>query len=429
MMKTLSASWIGLFVAVPLIAAASAANENRQVKDQVLETREVSEQTEPPEGFDEFFEDVSSQLPTEDDLNAAADWLRAVSDETKKNMPAATAATDRLLNEVSASAGGQPDEDFMARARAAVQQGAERSGQPGANVEPMFALITLGMGPTAILNYIREAEGMATPVIFVFRGFDSKEGGIQSMVEEILAVNEFEIPFEAHINPVMFRQTDAERGPVFIYTGDDGVPRIRRGQVNLTSALESASSGPMDLVVGETTEIREPDLLSIIEEKIEDFDGTEHVAAAKERAQEQMLRSSVQLPMSTTNQSYLVDPTIHLNEDITLPDGRIVAHRGATINPLEFSPWQVQVVVFDSTSPWQVEQAARWAAEGKHVTKFITTELPSDSEDRRRLGETLGEHVYLVDELVAQRMDLRVVPSLVVQDGLMVRVYTAAQDN
>jgi conjugal transfer pilus assembly protein TraW len=308
---------------------------------------------------------------------------------------------------------------FMERARAVIGQPV----QPGQ--KPMFVLTTFGIGENAMRSHFEEASAMDRPVVFVIRGFDPDAGGLQGLVNQMLKVNKFEVDVEIHVNPVFFQQYQAERGPVFLLEGEDGITRVRRGQVNLTFAEQSLQEGELDLIVGETTPIEEPDLLAIMKERAENFTGGEQIVeAAAERAKKTVLGGRVSLPPAREDESYLVDPAITLNRDITLPDGTLVARAGTVVNPLEFAPWSMQVIVFDATSDWQVEQALDWDAAHDERSIFITTRYPENIEDQERLAEKLPGNLNLLDELVVSRMALRSVPSLVRQEGNNVRVLT-----
>lgn len=350
-------------------------------------------------------------------------WLRPAEEAFRSGMQEAKSLVDEMAQATL------QEESFMDRARRVVMAGVESRqghGQPKRG-EPLYVLTTLALGRDAILNHLKEAEPMEMPVIFVLRGFDPDKGGIQATVESILDINQEEIEFEMHINPTMFRQTEAERGPVFIRRGPDGVTRVRRGAVNVHAALESLESPDLDLLIGETVEITEPDLLTIIEERIAAFEhGEELIAEARQRASKALTKSRVMLPVAAANVSYLVNPAISVERDITLPTGQVVVPRGATVNPLDTSPWDMQVVVFDATVEWQVNQARQWAREVAERTIFITTQLPEKEEERLQLGADLDAHVNLLDDLVVRRMDLRYVPSRVRQDGRMVRVDVVA---
>jgi conjugal transfer pilus assembly protein TraW len=350
------------------------------------------------------------------------DWMDEAPTQALNPNPDVEQSIDGLVE----AAGFDSPEGFLGRAREALQR------SPG-NIdkktsEPIFALITLGLGREVILNYFREAEGLGAPVVFVLRGFDPDQGGLQALVEKIMEINQLEIPFSMHINPTMFEQTESERVPVFLRKGEDGVMRIRRGAVNLHAAKDALSRDEMDVVVGETFPIAEPNLLAVIHERIENFDGGEEIVeAARERVRERFSQAPEQLPESDSDRTYFVDPSITLTRDITLPEGQVVAYEGTRVNPLEVAPWDMQVVVIDATSDWQVEQAMLWSQNAHLRTIFLATRKPNTPQGMEQLGHKLQDHVHLVDELVVRRMDLQAVPSRVQQDGLQVRVDVVAR--
>lgn len=364
-------------------------------------------------------------VPSQEERDQAADWLQEAERELgRRHGEAAKQGARDTIDSIAENRIGA--ENYLERAKAAVEKG--KAGQKlDPDVEPMFALITLGMGDSTIINLLREAEQMETPVIFVVRGFDPDDGGLQGLVEQVLDINEFEIEFQMHVNPTMFRQVEAERAPVFIREVESGAVKIRRGAVNLHAALESMDDDSIDLKIGETYEIEEPDLLDVIEQRIKQVDGEKLMAEARERSKKRLLKAPENLPVAQETGSYLVDPTITLRSDIATPDGHVIAPAGTVVNPLEHAPWTRQYVFFDATVDWQVDQAEQWSNEAGVMTTFIANRLPNDEAKRKALGQRLNAHVHLLNALIIRRMDLRAVPSRAQQDGMMVRVDTARE--
>lgn len=417
-------SWSGLILAGALVAPGLSMAQDKEV---LRQAEQLQEETVDPHDLTEEDEALFSREPHEEDITRAVDWLEEVESAIAEQADQSEKQVRELLNDVSARrAGGSEDEGFLERAKAAVQQSPEN--RFDSDEEPLFALITMGLGRQTILNYLREAETMDVPVVFVVRGFDPESGGLKGFVQRFLDINEFEIEFSMQVNPVLFRKTDTQRVPAFIYTDEEDVTRVRRGGVNLHAALDAMEGPELDKTIGETREIDEPDLLTIIEDRIQNVDGEELVAEARERARAKFLEGTADLPEAKRSHSYMVDPEIKLKSDITLPDGRVVAHKGTEVNPLETAPWRRQYVIIDATSDWQVEQAKDWADEADIATTFIGTQLPDDDDERARLGETLGDHVHLIHPLIVRRMDLREVPSRARQDGLMVRIDVAGSE-
>lgn len=384
----------------------------------------TEESAQQPYDLEEWADDVIDRADLsvekfETEIDGLIDSLRAgVTD------PGVTRSVDDLIDAWHPDHESDQADDapgFMARARAVVGQENETQ------QNPLFVLTSFSIGAEAMRAHMHEASQMDRPVVFVIRGFDPDDGGLQGLVQQMLEVNKWEIDVEMHVNPVFFDQYSADRGPVFVLEGDDGLTRVRRGQVNLTFAEESLQTGKLDLVVGETVAISEPDLLAIIRERVENFtDGPQIVADAVERARQNVMTSTVNLPLAETDDTYWVDPSIAVNHDIKLPDGTIVAPAGTEVNPLDYAPWDIQVVVFDATLESHIDIAQQWRDHYSEETIFIATRLPQDEEDQQNLGKSLGGHINLLDDLVARRMDLRAIPSLVRQDGRNIRVEVAA---
>lgn len=399
-----SAGWFVSLVLIPGLAVSSSQIDRDEAA--LIDRDEAAFWEQQQERSHEIQEEAK-------DLLGDTGWLKYEID------PAEAEDGVRILHQAQENSAAAIEE-FRGRIQ---QQGASGPREP--TTEPLYALISMSLGETVVKDYFEQAAALDVPVVFVLRGFEP--GNLQGLVTKILEWTAHEIEFQVHINPNLFRHNNIHRVPAFLYQPDDtDQARLRRGMASLHGALDSiAQSEELDLHIGSTYEIGEPDLLDWIEQRIQEVDWESHRREAIARAERHLTQGHASLPPALEQDSYLFDPTIQLQRDIHLPDGRLVAAAGTQVNPLDHVGLSNQYVIFDPSDPAQVRQAAEWKENGRRQSTLIATNLPEDPADIAALGERLGDHVHVLDDLIVRRMGLKAVPSRVKQEGRMVRVDVA----
>jgi conjugal transfer pilus assembly protein TraW len=122
------------------------------------------------------------------------------------------------------------------------------------------------------------------------------------------------------------------------------------------------------------------------------------------------------LPEATENRERLIDPSVTAPRDVTAPDGTLIVRAGQRINPLDRLPFTQRLVVFDATSPAQVEFALRIGREAapRRVT-HIATRLDRESgwEGLAKIETALNAPVYLLTPDLRDRFQLERSPATV----------------
>jgi conjugal transfer pilus assembly protein TraW len=106
-----------------------------------------------------------------------------------------------------------------------------------------------------------------------------------------------------------------------------------------------------------------------------------------------------------------VVPFFTLDQDIRLPDGRLVYGKGFTFNPLAFVKLPQRLVI---VHPAELGWALRTARQADFI--LVAAGNPGDP-DPITLTERHGRSIYLLEERVKQRLALTVAPVIVVQAG------------
>jgi conjugal transfer pilus assembly protein TraW len=173
--------------------------------------------------------------------------------------------------------------------------------------------------------------------------------------------------------------------------------------------------------VGPETVIAEPDLEEVMKAQAAGLDFT----GMRDRAYQAFWRNValVSLPTLETGRERLVDPTVVLSVPLRDADGRELVAAGRRINTLESYPWSHRLIVFDAGDPAQMEWAVRRAGE-KEATIFLTSSVDRAAgwDGWQRLVRSLGRPLYVLDQRLADRLQLLAVPSVIEQDGSALRL-------
>jgi conjugal transfer pilus assembly protein TraW len=106
-----------------------------------------------------------------------------------------------------------------------------------------------------------------------------------------------------------------------------------------------------------------------------------------------------------------VVPFFTLDQDIKLPDGRLVYGKGFTFNPLAYVRLPQRLVI---VHPAELGWALRTAQPADFI--LLAAGNPGDP-DAITLGERHGRSIFILEERVKQRLGLTVAPVVVVQSG------------
>ena len=123
------------------------------------------------------------------------------------------------------------------------------------------------------------------------------------------------------------------------------------------------------------------------------------------------------LPRANTGRRYLVDMTYTVEADLHDQAGRLVYPRGYRFNPLQYMTLSIGLVVIDGDDPSQLDWLMHSPYVEDHRVKILICR-----GDAGALSTRLGRAVYYLDREVAERLQLRAVPAVVVQKGTLLEV-------
>ena len=166
--------------------------------------------------------------------------------------------------------------------------------------------------------------------------------------------------------------------------------------------------------VGPTSAVIETDLAEALRQRAVSVD-VERLRSAQARYQPANLQA---LPRATKDATTMVDLTHTLEQDLIDTQGTILYPRGLTFNPLQYVSLSGALVVIDGSDPEQVA----WFKGSSYGANHRALLLLSGGL-AATLRDELGRPVAYLTEDIAQRLQLRAVPSVVVErdNQLMIR--------
>lgn len=120
---------------------------------------------------------------------------------------------------------------------------------------------------------------------------------------------------------------------------------------------------------GNTYPIKEKNFLDAIKDMITGLEDSGELdkmnTAFKERATKSIMRPpGLGLPRAMQNRSFIYDPAVIVQEDITDLRGNIIATKGTVVNPLEHMQFSGKLLFFNGDDKaqvkWVLEESANW---------------------------------------------------------------------
>jgi len=348
------------------------------------------------------------------------DWLKGTSLPASKESFTGSSAQQRGWNEISG---------HVESSTVVVDEGPPRPKVPD-NI--MYVYISLSMPEETIRSLFLQAldDKELRTVVFVLRGWDAP--GPNTLVARLNrlfpdAQKLRELP-NVQINPTLFQQQNIALVPTFSTKSSGGRWGSVVGSTSIADAVRRIEKNLYDgEVIGHTFEIEEPDILKLIQARLENVDWESHV----ERVKKDVLTKPTvgrALPYATSSSSYLVDLTIVNNGDLKGTSGEIFAPAGVSLNPFDYMTTSRRYIFFDANSDEQIQQALLWKHENDYTTMISTIPVRT-TEGRKNAIARLGQPVHEINEMLISRFKIREVPAIAYQDGKMLRVDVVATTN
>lgn len=374
-------------------------------------------------------------------VNSDLSWMKKARIPQKDKSPISMDwAKPKELSGKSAAAA----EEIVANSRAVLErvhasaqpQTAKTATQGKKDGSSAVILVSLSMPAKNLSEAIEEA--VDTNSVLAFRGVP-KNSSIPKLITAVkrLLKGKNRIP-SVVINPVLFTELRASQVPLVAYPvpGSNRYATMR-GLVNITymkrrvgdgSSLTSFDLGRQ----GATWPVAEPDMVEEMKRRIMAIDWEKKKEAAINRFWTNQHYQD--LPEAKQTVSWTFDPTLVLNKDVTLPDGRVLIKAGTAINPLARIPLTKRYIIFDARKKWQVELAKRLydksLSEGRGAMLIMTDfDTAKGWDGFESLSKHLGARIMLLDEVVKSRFHLRAVPSVAESEGTRMKISEFSQSS
>lgn len=180
--------------------------------------------------------------------------------------------------------------------------------------------------------------------------------------------------------------------------------------------LEAGKRGDLGLQ-GPVREIKEPDLIGVMQARLSQIDWQQKKQAALARFWQQP--HFYTLSAAPKKCRRVLDPTVVVTENIQTANGQVIAPKGTRINPLSLRPFTQTVVVFDPLVPKQqllIQKALlKIQPVAGHRVMYIATQFNREAgwADYEALTEQLQAPVFLLTPDVLERFELRHTPSII----------------
>ncbi|HUD93889.1 conjugal transfer protein TraW [Sphingobium sp.] len=171
-----------------------------------------------------------------------------------------------------------------------------------------------------------------------------------------------------------------------------------------TSTLALAATS----TIGRTWPIAEPDALSEIEGRAARV--PDMTTAFGPRGRWSAMKAA-SLGVARADRTRTVVPFYTLEQDIRLPEGKLLYAKGYSFNPLAYVSLPQRLIV---VHPRELDWALRTARPSDFI--LLASGTPGDA-DAITLGERHGRALFLLEESVKRRLGLTVAPVIVAQDG------------
>lgn len=281
-------------------------------------------------------------------------------------------------------------------------------------------LISDSMGDEEIHNLMRDLNHRKD-VSFVLRGLLPTEKTITDVgkrIHDLIRSGNYDNVPTVYLDPRPFRDVQAEYAPqILMYRGKE-LLLSATGLANpdyMQEQYEEGKTGDLGNF-GATHKISERDIEDVIRERAAKLDKQKLIENAKNSYWDKV--TFLQLPQAIETQTREFYPIITLNEDITTPDGQVVAYQGQQINSLTQMPFTLRLVIFDATDKDQME-FVKHLPDSPLQTRYITTRFDRTLkwDAIKKVENELNSPVWMLNTDIIDSFDVRKIPTIVTADN------------
>lgn len=174
---------------------------------------------------------------------------------------------------------------------------------------------------------------------------------------------------------------------------------------------------------GYTLPIDERDIIEVMQERMLAIDWDAKRKRAYENFWNGQQKLFVRLPACSVTRTRTVDPSIMLTDDFTDSEGNIIHKKGTVLNPLDMTPFDRALVVFNPTSEPELE-AAKIEGErlmrtpGIHKVIYLVTAMRGEKgwDFYKEVTDKLDAPIFYLTPEIQARWELTVTPSIITAD-------------
>ena len=267
--------------------------------------------------------------------------------------------------------------------------------------------VSQSLSDQVIRTAVAQARDYPGTVITV-RGLEQD----QSLIELVGWWREFDesgsIPFEIH--PPSFVEASIDGVPAVAVYKSDTLRTVAPGTVRIDAVVRRLPSQSTRIAAfGPVEKPSEMDLMEQMRKRAEAIDWDEQKARSERAFWARVDQNT--LPTVTQDRQRSIDPTFEVTQTISDTQGTVIALAGQQVNPLDYAPFDRQLVIFDARvdSQWHV------------VEPYLTATVPvlvlivgADSmEEINGWKARSGNRVALLTPPVRQRFAIQRVPTIV----------------
>lgn len=224
----------------------------------------------------------------------------------------------------------------------------------------------------------------------------------------------------ARFHPKAFEEFEVQSVP-FMISMSKGKALSVSGLLNFGWLDEQGANekGRIDFgIQGPTKPVIERNLLDDIQLKLSrvDFD------AKKKAAVDNFWKKQnfVSLPQARKSESWYIDPTVKVTNDIVNSQGEVLARKGDIINPLASVPALNTYVLFNARDLKQLQWADRQRVSGTLIgtVMFMSSELDKEKgwDHLSNLRKHFKQEIYLLPKEMVERFNITSLPVIVSTD-------------
>lgn len=268
------------------------------------------------------------------------------------------------------------------------------------------------LGKQGLEDILTAVSGNSEAVI-VFRGIPKGMNlGQGVMLIQTLAAKKDPVP-NIIIDPTLFRTYKITSVPTIVVLDEDeplpGEPPKIVAQVSglsdpawLIREIKSGERGNFG-IKGPVEAISEPDLIEVAKARFANIDWEQKKKQAIKRFWKK--QSFNELPPAKKARTRKLDPSILITRDITTLDGRLIAKKGETINPLD----KRQIAALAKALP-EIQKAP-----GVQQITYIATRFDREKgwDSYQAVSDHFDAPIYLLTPDLVSRFELEVTPSII----------------